>query len=482
MPNLQVLSLTHRASLVLAASLILSTGTPASNAASQGPTSDTQAVRWLQNYLQFDTSNPPGDEAAAVAFLAEILHSNGHSTRRFVSPEGRTSLLAKITATSSTDATEDRAPLLLLHHIDVVPPGAGWTKEPFGGERSRGLIHGRGAIDSKSLGIAHLAAFLELGRSPELLGRDLWYLASADEEAGGAQGVGWIFERYPDELGKVGAVITEAGINRVINGKPVWWGIEVAQKRALWLRLTTRARGGHGSSYHPSSATHQMVRALERVLALEMRPRLSPSAFAFFKALLPYHGVGYQTLFDHQTIQEAQAALDLATQEQRLHKALLPGMINYLLDTIQVTRIGNESTSVNVVSATATAELDARLLPDTDDAAFLERIRSAMGKFVEIEILLRSNQVETPSLKDPTYQRLAEHLGAITAVVPTFIPGTTDSRYFRERGIPAYGFSPFLLSGNESRGIHGADESIPEARFLEGVRRTVATVRAIVSQ
>ena len=63
-------------------------------------------------------------------------------------------------------------------------------------------------------------------------------------------------------------------------------------------------------------------------------------------------------------------------------------------------------------------------------------------------------------------------------MVPAFIPGFTDSRFFRERGIPAYGVSPFELAGDDSRGIHGPDERIPLAeldRGVERMRRVVAS-------
>ena len=62
--------------------------------------------------------------------------------------------------------------------------------------------------------------------------------------------------------------------------------------------------------------------------------------------------------------------------------------------------------------------------------------------------------------------------------MPSLITGTTDSRYFRERGIPAYGFSPFILSGEEARGIHGADESIPLRKFHQGLAVMQRVVRA----
>jgi acetylornithine deacetylase/succinyl-diaminopimelate desuccinylase-like protein len=71
---------------------------------------------------------------------------------------------------------------------------------------------------------------------------------------------------------------------------------------------------------------------------------------------------------------------------------------------------------------------------------------------------------------------MEKFLGRRAPVIPTFIPGITDSRYFRERGIAAYGFSPFVLESNEVRGIHGPDERIPLDAFEKGVETTTELV------
>ena len=65
-------------------------------------------------------------------------------------------------------------------------------------------------------------------------------------------------------------------------------------------------------------------------------------------------------------------------------------------------------------------------------------------------------------------------------MVPTFIPGTTDSRFFRQRGIPAYGFSPFTVNAQDLRGIHARDESLPIPAFLRGVETMRRLLRIYV--
>src|SRR6202035_5835297 len=151
----------------------------AAPAAVSGPPVLSEAARWLQSYLRIDTTNPPGNEGKAADFLADILRREGIAPRLLTSPAGRVSLWARI----SSPASGGRA-VVLLHHMDVVAAGPGWTVEPFAGRIRKGRLWGRGAVDDKSLGIAMLAAFLDLKRRAAPLARDVVFLAVADEESG----------------------------------------------------------------------------------------------------------------------------------------------------------------------------------------------------------------------------------------------------------------------------------------------------------
>ena len=79
---------------VLALSCVAFTVATGTRAAAQ----EEEASAWLQAYLRHDTSNPPGREGPAAAYLASLLHQHGIATRRLVSPGGRTSLYARIEA------------------------------------------------------------------------------------------------------------------------------------------------------------------------------------------------------------------------------------------------------------------------------------------------------------------------------------------------------------------------------------------------
>ncbi len=91
-----------------------------------GKTALEGPVPWLQSYLQIDTTNPPGNEEQAAHFLARILHQEGITTQLIFGPHGRPSLYARLEADNPTEGA-----LVLLHHMDVVPPGEGWSGDPF---------------------------------------------------------------------------------------------------------------------------------------------------------------------------------------------------------------------------------------------------------------------------------------------------------------------------------------------------------------
>jgi acetylornithine deacetylase/succinyl-diaminopimelate desuccinylase-like protein len=437
---------------LLAALLLLSP-----SAGSAGAPALSEAAGWLQQYLRIDTSNPPGNEARAAAFLAGILQRAGIPSRVVATPEGRANLYARL----SSPRSGGRA-ILLLHHMDVVPPGPGWTVPPFAGLLKGGLLWGRGAVDDKSLGIAQLAAMIDLQRRRAPLDRDVIFLAVADEENGGLRGTGWLLASHPELFQGVEAVIGEGGRSQTgAGGKLLWWGIEVAQKRPLWLEVAASGRGGHGAGLNPESASHQLIQGLARLLAAPPRWKVTAPVRDYCHAIAPLQNDRWRRVFSN---------IDGVIAPSGPREFLLPGMANLFLDTVQVTVLrGGER--INVVPERASALLDIRLLPETDSAAFLADVKSRLGPGFEVKVLVTSPPSPASPASGRLYQALRQVLGPVGPVVPTFIAGFTDSRYFRERGIPAYGVTPFQLSPDDSKGIHGTDERIPVREIDRGVER-----------
>ena len=265
-------------------------------------------------------------------------------------------------------------------------------------------------------------------------------------------------------------MLNEGGQNRTVLGRTLFWGIEVTQKRPLWLTIRARGKPGHAAAVNVESAAHRLIAALARAVEAPPRWRVSDAARAYFGAL---------AAFDPHARALA-ADLDGAIRPAGPTRALMPGMAGYFLDTFQVTRL-EASPRVNVVAAEARAWADVRLLPDTDERAYLEELRARLGDAVEVEVALAAPPVAPSPSDTPLYATLARGLGAGERVVPAFIAGVTDSRWFRARGIAAYGVSPFELEAADLATVHGPNERIPLDVFERGVERMKRIVRALVA-
>ena len=116
-----------------------------------------RAADLLSRYIRINTSNPPGNEYLAAAFFAEIFKKENIPVKTYESHPGRVSIKATLKGSGK------KKPLILLHHMDVIAARKeDWSFDPFGGEIIDGYICGRGALDTKSLGIIQLLALLDI--------------------------------------------------------------------------------------------------------------------------------------------------------------------------------------------------------------------------------------------------------------------------------------------------------------------------------
>ena len=367
----------------------------------------------LQQYLRIDTTNPPGNENRAVAFFADIFEREGIPYETVEPEPGRGSIWARLTGGSAPG-------IILLHHTDVVPADSRfWKHGPLSGVHDEGYLYGRGALDTKGLGIMHLEAFLALARSGKPLSRDIIFLATADEEAGGLKGAGWLVRNRPDLLEGVGLLLNEGGSGRIL-GNRVAFSVEVTQKVPLWLRLNAVGPAGHGSSPSPRSAVTDLVEALERLRRNPFAPRMVPAVGDFFRSLAELEA-GAADLADPERLIAAPERLAALHRTNPMLHALTR-------NTCAVTRL-EASSKINVVAPAATAELDCRLLPDQSSTA--------------------------AALENVTARRYPG-----STVLPAVTAGFTDSHFFRDLGLVAYGFSPVVVPNSDQGGVHGNNERI----------------------
>ncbi|MCZ6618600.1 MAG: M20/M25/M40 family metallo-hydrolase [Gammaproteobacteria bacterium] len=420
-----------------------------------------QAVTQLSEYLKIDTINPPGNESRGVAFLAGILEEAGIVYETAESAPGRGNIWARLEG--------GREPgLVLLHHIDVVPANrAYWEFDPLSGAVEDGYVYGRGAIDTKGLGIVQLQAFLALHAGGGRLNRDVVFVATADEEAGGFFGAGWLAENRPEIFENIGFLINEGGSGQRVAERNVFM-VEVTQKVPLWLKLTAHGRPGHGSAPQVHTAVTRLLAALNRIAQTRFPPRVVDPVRTMMQGIAPFQTgeMAKQLAVIDTAVDDAEFLLALQLENPRLHALLR--------NTCSVTRLTG-SAKINVVPAEAGAELDCRLLPDQDPQAFVRDLEVLIADpDIDVEHIMGFTPAVS-STKTALYRLLERFLRDRypgTVVVPSVSTGFTDSHFFRDLGIECYGFSPFLFEAQEARGVHGNNERIS----VENLRRGTATM------
>jgi acetylornithine deacetylase/succinyl-diaminopimelate desuccinylase-like protein len=418
-------------------------------------------VALLQAYLRIDTTNPPGRELTTARFLHRLLEREGIESRVIELGGGRANLLAILRGDGS------RRPVVLLHHMDVVPADAKHWRlaPPFSGRIVGGEVVGRGAVDIKGKGAIELATLVALKRKGARLHRDLILLAVADEE-NNSLGARAMVERHAGLLRGAEYLIDEGMSVRVDRDRRTRaYLVSVGEKAPLWLTLRFTGRPGHGSVPHPGSAVERAVRAASRILAWRRPVRLLPGLRAWIKLEASRHDLGDRI---------PRGGLDAALDQPELLEALadrVPEIGAALRDTIALTGLQG-SEKVNVIPNEASLRLDCRLLPGSDRERFLADLRAAIDDpTAEIKIDEHYTTSSSPA-SGPFLEALAavaSRLDPGAPVVPTILRCSTDASTFRKLGIHAYGFEPYRLTEEETALAHGNDERLSVQNLRDGV-------------
>ncbi len=475
------MSLRSRCATLFIAAIVVAAAAPVGGQQNVDPTAfQEQAVERLQEYLRIDTINPPGNETRGVEFLARILEAEGIAYETAESAPGRGNLWARLEG-------GDEPAVLMLHHIDVVPADEDhWTIDPLSGEIRDGYIYGRGALDTKSSGIIHLQAFLALHAAGRPLNRDVIYMATADEEAGGFFGAGWLAENRPELFEDVGFIINEGGGGSVLGpgadtGDPAAGGrvvlnVEVTQKVPWWLRLIAVDEPGHGSRPRVTSSVTRLVRALSNIENYEFEPRIVPAVDDFFKALAEQADEEWRASYANisQAVRDPAFLLRLQLADPYLH-----GLTR---NTCSIT-ILEASEKINVVPPSSSAQLDCRLLPDQNPDAFIEQLSTIINDpAIRIEVIMGF----TPAVSSTdtelyrAIERVTDRHFPGAQVVPAVAGGFTDSHFFRDMDIVAYGFDPIITAEGEGGRVHGNDERITVENVRRGVQIMVELLQELV--
>jgi len=415
---------------------------------------EDEIVELARALVRIDTTNtgvmPTGHETPAAALLRETLAPEGIDAEiRGRVPE-RGNLFATLRGASG------RMRLLLASHSDVVPAGDGaqWTSPPFSGKVQGGYLHGRGAADMKGLVAAQTMALILLRRLETPLAHTVGLVCAADEEAGGAYGMGWVARTHPDRLRAECCINEGGGASMPVDGSD-WCLLGVGEKGRFEAHAVFRGRGAHAARpWQGANALLLAVPGLERLRDYEPERDASDPIFAYLR---PLAGPITPATVDDVIARLGDTHPRLADHCRQVSRMVVtPTLISG----------GVKSNSVPDVCRLT---CDVRALPHQGPGYVEAQLR---GLFPEAELEIEHTAIATTSPAGPEWvgllgEILGQVLGRRTQVVPTINGGFTDSRFVRQLGVPAYGFAPTHPKSDPSRHhVHGPNESVAVADLV----------------
>ncbi len=423
-------------------------------------TSPPPSLSILKKLIAIDTTNPPGNEIAAAQWAHDYLSEFGIPSKIVESAPGRGNLIAKLPGKNTGKS------LVLLAHLDVVTANpTEWTYPPFVPTEANGYLYGRGAIDMKGQAALMMAVFIGLHLEKIPLERDLYLVLVADEEAGGKYGAEYLVEHHLKELDPA-LVLNEGSIGLNRDGMHLY-PIQVAEKGVAWLKVSAVGDSGHGSMPTANNATLRLIQAIDRITAHPQPIQKTPIVAAFLEGISREFSFPKSFLIKNFfSFPVRQLAPLLAGSKLNADKFFNAMVRNTIVPT--VLKAGEKT---NVIPANAEAEIDCRLLPGVSPEEFIKQLASKIDDSkVQLSFLMK-NPANESNFQTQDFAILKKAIQAVdpqAVVVPFISPGATDMRFFRRKGILAYGIIPVLVTQEDLDGLHGKDEKIPLAGLTKG--------------
>ncbi|WP_374763009.1 M20/M25/M40 family metallo-hydrolase [Yunchengibacter salinarum] len=368
-------------------------------------------------------------------------------------------------------------PVGFLAHLDVVPVEKGteaaWTHPPFDGVVADGIIWGRGTLDDKGSVIALLEAAEKLAAAGERPARDVYFLFGHDEELGGDRGARVMARTLTDRgitldwtLDEGSALMTDLvpGVQAPIAM------VSVAEKGSVTLKITATADGGHSSAPARETAVSLLARGVRAVSDHPYPLVLDETLADFLTSVAPHMPWMQRMAIANLWLTQNMLAGELGrspTVAAAMHTTTAPTVIR-------------GGTKTNILPQAATAYVNYRIHPRNSVDSVLARARSLMpedlppGASLKVEKAGSGRNATPPASTDADGYKLLESVirdsfGPVPVAPATTIVGT-DSRHFQQAARNTYRFSPFGLTKDSMKRIHGTDEHMPVAHLAAAIR------------
>jgi acetylornithine deacetylase/succinyl-diaminopimelate desuccinylase-like protein len=402
----------------------------------------------LQRLVRFNTVNPPGNERAAIEYLAQYLQAASFRTELLADTDERPNLVADL------EGERDGPTLCFLGHVDTVLADASeWAHDPWSAELADGYLWGRGSLDMKSQVAAEAVAGATLARDgwrPPAGTLKLVFVS--DEETGGDVGAHWLTTAHPGKV-RCDMLLNEGGGEVFEFGGRRRYGVCCAEKGIFRLLVTARGAAGHASI--PRTGDNALLK-LAPILQ-----KLKDQTLAFEMTDAP---AAMLTGLGEDPSEPGDALARIGQSDPALLKLIEPMFGVTLTPTM-----AHASDKINVIPSRAWLKIDCRVPPGLGEEAARKRIEDVLGdagRHLEIafteQITGNQSPVSGPMMDAIDRWVRANDPGAET--VPVILPGFSDSRWFRDAfpDCVAYGFFPqrhqTLLEAAPL--VHNADERI----------------------
>lgn len=426
-------------------------------------------IAHLQAMIRMDTVNPPGREIGVARYMDDVLRGAGIETTLLEPAPGRAALIGRLRGTGR------QRPVMMMAHMDVVGVERDrWKTNPFGGEILDGYLYGRGAIDDKGMLATNLQTMLLLNehvvKQGGTLDRDVLFLATSDEEAGGEFGIDWVIANHR-AISEAEYVLNEGGRLRELNGKLAYAAIQCGEKIANVVRLTATGTSAHASIPIPDNAVVRLSRAVAAVASHREPIMLSETSRLFFGGLAAF--------WKEPRVQAAMTDLASGDEAREANGALViadhPAFDAMIRNGISPTML-SAGVRPNVIPAEASASLNVRLLPGQSLDDLILRLRAAIpDEKIQIGVESRGEQSPPSPVDSPMFAAIKDAVAALAPgvpAVPFLSTGATDSAPVRRAGVKAYGILPFPLTEEDESRMHGNDERVSVSSLAFAVRLT----------
>lgn len=436
----------------------------------------------LSNLIQIDTTNPPGNELKAAAFLNDILSAEGFDCEIIKSAPKRANIITRLKGTG------EKPTLLLLSHLDVVTANKKqWSVEPFGGLIKDGFVWGRGALDMKGMTAIEVMVCILLKRNNVKLKGDLILAATADEEKGGNKGVNYLMENYREKVSTDYVINEGGGVGIPIKNRTIFT-IQNAEKGIIWFKVKTKGIQGHASMPEKNSnAIILMNKVIAKLVNYNPQNFLHVSLQLFLEKLAENDSKlkeAFSTIIANP--QKIDSALDKLI-------AFYPDLVKEIRPRVKMTitpTIIKGGVKENVLPSECETTFDCRILPGQNADKALKVIKSLLSTIdpenIELEIL-QIQEPTTSKIDTCFYETIVSVLKDFNpgcSVTPLLMTGGTDSRFFRKIGNICYGFQPRLPEKPYHRIVkreHGIDERISTRNLVFGASVLYEVIKRFLS-